>query len=125
MPVIVVAEDALTCTPSGLANAIPCLQCLSEQELMDVLVFILASAAGYSLPTDTNKVMSDSACFTCLNDKQLMQAAITAIGYEYLERNFTEAEGAAAIKCLRCANPKQLKAAVVYLLCKLFSQDIS
>lgn len=112
------------CTPSALTGVIPCLSCLSEKELLTVLVFILASADSYSLPTDTNQLLADSACFTCLSDKQLFQALITAVANEFLRESLTVEEGAAAVKCLQCANPKQLKAALVYLLCQLFSTPV-
>lgn len=119
---MIIVEDPIACTPAGLIGDVPCLACLSEKELLMVLVAVLAIGDNYTLPTDTNKLLKDSACFTCLSDKQLFQALVRAVANKYIGSTFTEAEGQAAIKCLRCANEKQLKAAVVYLTCELFSQ---
>ncbi len=108
---------ALTCTPKQRLTTLSCLSCLSEKELLAAFIVALAIDGGYTLPTDTNTLLSDSKCFECLSDKQLGQAIISA----YLEK---KAAGISIntvktrIKCLSCATPKQLKAAIAYLTCK-------
>jgi hypothetical protein len=108
-----------SCAPAALLAKLSCLKCLSESELNKV--FVLALAAGtdnYTLPDNLNTLLENSACFTCLSDKQLLQALVSA----YVEDNLPELtieEIRERIKCLNCATPKQVKAAMVYLTCVL------
>lgn len=97
----------------------PCLQCLSYQELLGVLVYVLSIQAGYSLPNDTNRLMRDSACIACLTDKDLLISLITSFAAPVFSSSTTTAQVRNATKCLLCANPQQLKAAIAFLVCKL------
>lgn len=105
---------AFDCTPSSLLASVPCLSCLSETELLATMVAIIA------LATDKNisDILKESACFTCMSDKQMEQGIVTILGNDLLGESFSEAELLDDMKCIRqCSNAKQLKAALLYLLC--------
>lgn len=108
------------CTPSANLATYKCLSCLSIDELLKLWVVILADSdrSGYSLPTDLPQLLEDAACWTCLSDKQLLQAAISANAQD-IEDGATLQEIREKIKCLLCANPKQVKAALAMLVCKI------
>ena len=107
-----------TCSsPSDLANAIPCLACLSQTELMCVMILALATSNGYTLPGDTNAVITDSKCVTCLTDKQMLQALAGLLAGSTLD-GLTVTQMRARIKCLACANPRQLKATLLSQFCQ-------
>lgn len=106
---------AITCTPADLLETYSCLQCLSEKELLAVLVLALSDNAGETV-TET---LENSACYTCLSDKQKVQAITAIFGDTFLSR-YTVTEIRENIKCLLCATPAQMKAALVYLLCQYF-----
>ena len=110
--------QSVSCTPNALLNTFPCLQCYSKTELKQVLVMLLAELSeSYEMPGSTNQVMKDSACFTCLSEKQLLQAMVSTlaqqVGWESTDFNDIKDK----IKCLNCANPKQIDAAITYLVC--------
>lgn len=109
---------ALVCTPSQRLKNFPCLACLSDSELDAAFVVALAISAGYTMPSGTNQLLTDSACFTCLTEKQKKKALVSA----YLEKyapTITAADLRNRMKCLRCASPKQIKAAISFLTCKV------
>jgi hypothetical protein len=120
MPIVETpTEDTLSCD-KNVIKTVPCLACMSKTELMAVLVWMLAVNNGYSLPADTNTILKKSACMACLTEHQLLEAFITILGFELLQ-NETGASSISdvrkQIKCLLCANPQQLKAAIVFLAC--------
>jgi hypothetical protein len=105
-----------TCTPSSLLASYPCLQCLSDHELLAVLIGILIYDSEYE--DDIAGVMKDSACFTCMSKKQMFQAFATMMGSAIIG----DEEGAMEkvveeMKCLICATDKQLWAALLFLIC--------
>lgn len=109
-----------TTDPKDNLKVIPCLCCLSESELKKLLVVIMADMMGnYTLPTDTAKLLKDSACYTCMTKKQLLQVTVAiwaTIAYGVvLETNPTVNEIRDKIKCLLCANPAQVDAALTQL----------
>lgn len=101
---------AVTCTPSGLLAHTPCLQCLSEKELLAGLVAVLADASGMSVET----LMTSSACFTCMSKKEMLEALVSIFGDAFGTDVPTLI---AQYKCLVCSNEKQLLAAALFLLC--------
>lgn len=114
------APLAFECTPDSLLKSTPCVACLSEHELLAVIVGILSLAASKTVA----EAMSDSACFTCLSDKQLLQALVVKIGNDALGEEHTVSEVVDQFHCLVCATPKQLKAAIIQLLCANFTLSI-
>ncbi len=78
-----------------------------------VIVGLIALATG-----KTNaQVMSDSACFTCLSRKQMLQALVTKLGNDLLGEEHTVSEVVDQFHCLVCATDQQLFAAMLQLLC--------
>lgn len=106
---------AYVCTPSSLLASTPCLKCLSEHEMLAVLVGILAIQAGKDIPT----VMEESACFRCMSKKEMLQAIVTIAGNELLGEVHTPSEVVEQYHCLVCASDKELQAALLKLLCSL------
>lgn len=98
-------------------NSEPCLQCLSEKELLAALVGILALA----LDKTFNQALTESACFTCMSEKQMLQAFVTLMGNYLLGENNTAADVVEQMHCLVCAPRHQLLAASLYLLCSGFT----
>lgn len=107
--------QAYECTPSSLLASNPCVACLSEKEMLAVLVGILAT---YNEQT-VAEVMSESACFTCMSRKQMLQALVTIMGNELLGQEHTPQEVIDNMHCLVCATDQQLYAALLYQLCNL------
>jgi len=115
---------ALTCTPAARLSQLSCLSCLSDSELDKAFVVALASNfSGYTLPAQASNLVSDSACFTCLSDKQLKQAMVSAYFQWGASPNITIEEIRNRLKCLQCANPKQVKAMISFLTCRIIEVE--
>lgn len=117
MPETFPAALAFTCTPSSMLESTPCVACLSEHEMLAVIVGILSLAAGKTVAS----AMEDSACFTCMSDKQLLQALVVKLGNDVLGERYTVQEVVDQFHCLVCATDKQLKASIMQLLCQNFT----
>ena len=113
-------EEELVCTPSSLLAANPCLACYSELELLAALVAIGVIASGDYGQHGENigQLMKDSACFTCISKKQMLQILVELMGEQWLDE-FDVQDVLKLLRCLRCSNQKQLMAAFLFLLCKL------
>jgi hypothetical protein len=85
---------------------------------MAVILLAVATENGYTLPGDTNKLLAESSCVTCLADKQMLQALASMFTANMLP-GVPAATVRAQIKCLLCANPRQIKAAILTQICKL------
>jgi hypothetical protein len=105
--------QAYDCTPSSLLASTPCLKCLSEHELLAVLVGILAMDAETDIPT----LMEDSACFTCMTKKEMLQALVTIFGNDILGEAHSAQDVVDEYHCLVCATDLQLRSALIKLLC--------
>jgi len=120
-------------TPKDNLKVIPCLACLSESELKKLMIVIMTDTWGrYELPGDTAALLSDSACYTCLSKKQMLQLMVTTwaqIAYGQWNEQTDEWEGfdttvdeiRAKIKCLLCASPSQTDGILSHLFCDLFN----
>lgn len=117
MAVINIEPRSFVCTPSSLLDSVPCLKCLSEKELQAVLVGILALA----LDKTFDEALEESACFTCMSEKQMLEAVVILMGNALLGEDATAADVVEQMHCLVCASRKQLLAAIVYLLCTGFT----
>lgn len=113
--------EAFDCTPSSLLASTPCLKCLSEHEMIAVIVALMALAAGKTIP----EVMSDGACFTCLSDKEMLQALVTKLGNDLLGERYTVQDVIDTYHCLVCAPDKQLRAAILQMLCADFTVSLT
>lgn len=111
------APRSFDCTPSSLIASTPCLACLSEKEMLAVIVGILSIAAGKTQP----EAIEESACFTCLSNKQLLQSLVTLLGNDLLGEGTSAQDVVEQMHCLVCASEKQLLAAILKLLCDNFT----
>ena len=109
----VLVPIAYDCDPSSLLASNPCLACLSEKELLAVLVGIIATANG-DTPAE---VMEASKCFTCMSKKQMLQALATILGNNLLGEGHSPQEVIDEQHCLVCATEQQLLAALLYQIC--------
>jgi hypothetical protein len=107
-----------TCTPSGLAALVPCLNCLSASQLMLLLAQILATSQGYSMPGDMDQLLLDSKAFKPGKTDLLKLAVVAAAEETNYQGDFTVAGN--ALKSLPAVKPEQVRAALVYLLCKTY-----
>lgn len=101
-----------TCTPSELIDTNPCFQCLSEKELLAVLVFVFVTANQSNIA----QALVDSACFTCMSKKQMLQAVVSILANTYLSGQTID-EIKQEMKCLECASDNQLRAALLQQFC--------
>ena len=106
---------ALTATPSGLKNARPCLNCVSEKRLKAIIVYVMRNSVGLSLPDLTAK----SACFMCMSRKDMLEA-LTAMIANQLLPGVTGRNLAALVPCKICDSDKQLEAMMLYLFATYF-----
>lgn len=107
---------AITCTPSELLKKYSCLQCLSQKELIALLAIILSTGTAYE--NDVPRLLRASACFGCLTDKQMLQGFTALLADTVLPASVTVTQLREKIKCLLCADPKTVRAAVLYLICQ-------
>lgn len=93
----------------------PCVTCLNGKELDSIIIALLATKAGYSLPDDLTTLIDTTACLKCLNDTQGKQS-MAAFLWEQQSPNSTDDELIAQAKCLQCVDPQVMKALYGYLL---------
>lgn len=111
------APQAFTCDPKSLLASSPCLACLSEHEMLAVIVGLMSLAAGKTVA----EAMSDSACFNCLSRKQMLHALVTKLGNDLLGERYTVQEVIEQYHCLVCASDQQLLASILQMLCADFT----
>lgn len=107
---------SLVCT-KNITKLLPCLQCLSEQELWAALAVVWSFAADVDILTwdGLNDAMDQAACLECLSDKELLQAEITVIAYAFAEG---QPEIPQSISALSQQPIHRLKALIVSLMCR-------
>ena len=108
--------------PSELLKASPCLICLSEHDLLAIIVVALAQASQ-TYADDTALLLKDSVCYTCLSKKQMLVGFTAMVANQGLN-GLTQSEIMEKIKCLQCASPQQLRAAFLYLIAAEFQTSI-
>lgn len=110
--VIVRGQPTGTCTPSELIATNPCFECLSEKELLAVLVFVFVTANRSNIA----QALVDSACFTCMSKKQMLQSLVSLLANTYLSGQTID-QIKEEMKCLECASDNQLRAALLQQFC--------
>lgn len=110
------ASRTMTCTPASLIDTNPCLNCISEKELMAVLMYAFAHANDHTVA----EALQNGACLTCLSKKQRLAAWVTIIANELLS-DMTVPEIIEAIKCLECASDTQLQASLLAEACAYYN----
>lgn len=111
-------STTLTCTPPSEIVA-GCGGCGSTTQLIAALVYALSQESEYDLPTDLAALLSDSACYTCLGDKQMLESLLNIFITRYLS-DANAKEAIRDIACIACAKEKQVRAAFLYLICQQF-----
>ncbi len=101
------------CTPASLLASSPCLECLSEKQMLAGLLGIFAIANEQAIPD----VLKESDCFMCMSKKQMLQALVTIAGNQLLGEGTSGQTVIDKTKCLQCASEKQLLAAILWQLC--------
>jgi len=93
----------------------PCVTCLNPMELDALLIVLLATKAGYTMPTDLNTLVDATVCLRCYTDTQLKQS-LAAFLWEQNASQTTNAELLDQAKCLQCVDPQTMKVLYGYLL---------
>jgi hypothetical protein len=109
-----------TCSPEALIADTPCFQCLSQSELLMVIVLALMEANNFTVADDLQTLLETTACANCSPDGQRLQAIAAVLANTFLTRDTIEqikTDGA----CLPCMQPGQLKSLIVYLFCLYFT----
>jgi hypothetical protein len=117
--------------PKNLVHQYPCLSCLSESELLKLMIVVLNDYIGtlrdsinpYDLPSELSDLMSDSACYGCLSDKQMLQAVVVMFASLTYDDTKNVQDIVDDMHCLICADPKQTKSALLRLLCLLTEEN--
>lgn len=107
---------SLVCS-KNITKLLPCLQCLSEQELWAALAVVWSFAADVDILTrdGLSDAMDQAACLECLNDTELLKAEITVIAYAFADG---QPEITQSISALSQQPIHRLKALIVSLMCR-------
>lgn len=85
------------------------------------LAVILAAATRHTLATERDTLLQESECLHCsLSDKQMFMAAVWLQNHAY-NQSESPANLMKDITCLKCADPRQIRALVLRLWCELLS----
>lgn len=112
------AIASITATPVGLKTAYPCLYCLSDKEILAIIVHAMRVSAT-TVETFT-QLMKNSACFAAQMGKKDMLVAVAAMVANELVNGQTVQQLRTAVPCAPCATEKQLQGAFVYLMAKYY-----
>lgn len=104
------------CTPSSLLASTPCLACISEKDMLAVIVGIVALNQAKTIA----EVMEESVCFRCMSRKQMLQALVTILGSNLLGEGSGAGDVIDDIRCLQCESEHNLLAAILYQFCTAF-----
>lgn len=107
---------AVTCTPSALVSHIPCLNCLSDKELLAVLLYIFVQANGHTV----TQALTNGACFNCLGEKKQRLVALITVLSDYFLRGVSVPTMIEQMKCLECAPDSQITAALLSEICTYY-----
>ncbi|MEN6532767.1 MAG: hypothetical protein ABFD89_03840 [Bryobacteraceae bacterium] len=113
---------ALDCTPAGIASISQCrcLNCLSVSQLRTLLLMEWANLMSVDLgdQAERDQLLADSACFTCLGEKQRLEALVCMFGEIAFDERFEQLGTIVdQMKCLPCMSTAQVEAALQYLIC--------
>jgi len=108
------------CTPEGILTDFPCLNCLSETQLLKMLLVLMARGTGFPWPEYRGMVLEMTACNTNLSKRQMLITIVDAMlyadvnGYEDTLKNALQLEG---------ISPAQLLAGITQLICRYFKEN--
>jgi len=101
--------------PELLANDHSCVTCFQGQELDSLIIVLLATKAGLTLPDDLDTLVDDTACLRCSSETQLKQRLADFL-WEQNSPDSTADELMAQGKCLQCVDPQTIKVLTHHLL---------
>lgn len=101
-------EARATWTPRTLVGDTPCLQCLSEKELLAILLYIFAYLNSHTI----TEALEGSPCFMCLSKKQQLHGLVDVLSEKFLSE-VSVPTIIQEIKCLECAPEPQIIAALL------------
>ena len=112
-------------TPTDLVNASPCLNCLSQKQLLAVLVFLWKYRTFERDGTTIAEISDASACWNCTSTKQKLVGMVSLWADVILggEGDPTIDEIKEDIKCLDCASESQLLGMLLYLVCYYYEEQ--
>jgi len=93
----------------------PCVTCLNPKELDSLIIVLLATKAGFTMPDDLGTMIDTTACLKCLSDTQLKQN-LAAFLWQQQAPDLTDDQILAQGKCLQCVDPQVMKVLYGYLL---------
>jgi hypothetical protein len=110
--------EILNCTVPELVEAQPCVKCASRKDLFAVMIYILAEVDGYSIPDDTEALLAEAACFSCLSDREKLNVLVTKLISLVDDEEYEGTEVFDDMKCLLCIDERTMKAILTLLICK-------
>lgn len=105
-------------TVKSLLAADPCLACLSIEELQQLQLALYAKKLSKPLPTNLATILSDSVTFKDVSEKQALIIETTKL-LERFGAGETIATLRTATACLKCIDPKSIRAALLLLEAQL------
>lgn len=112
------AQQDLIPTPAQALGITPCMKCMSQSELLILFLYMMAYLNSDS--DDLPGLLETSKCWDCssLSDTDLLRAVLNVMANAF---NLNATEIAAAVKCMPCARPGQIKGAIAYSIAKYFT----
>ena len=97
---------------------------MSLEQLEQLKLALYAMANNKALPDNLASVLDDSACYACMSDHQLAQVEITKLK-QVFGAGKTIAELVEDTKCLKCLDPKRVRAAGILMLAEYIDTQIA
>lgn len=118
-----------TVTPGDLITLkteYPCLNCLSETQLLMVEFIVLNFIYNRQNVSDTTPVarLQQLGCQNCLSDKQALEGLVARLVYVASNLGYAAQAGLEDASCTQCADPHALKVANASLLAGLVGVQI-
>lgn len=115
------------CDLDTLKGSWHCLNCLSETQLMMVILITMNFIYNYLnndniTPTER---LQEMGCLNCLSNKQLLQGIAGKLVTTATELGYEMEAGLADAACAQCSDPKLLKVANAALFCGLVGVQIT
>lgn len=120
--------EIATLTPLDLRDqGFPCVNCLSDSQLMMVAFIVLNFIYNEVNRTDTTPTdrLQQMGCQNCLTDKQLLQGLVARLIAVAADLGYDAAAGVQDASCAQCADTHQIKVAVASLLGGIIGEQIT
>jgi hypothetical protein len=106
----------LTFTGDTANNLMPCLSCFSRDDLWKTLLYVLSADTEYDISDGhLEELQQAAACLNCDSDTQMF-AALVATYIDAYDLDLTADELKEKIKCVKCGDPKLVRAMVLWLI---------